>query len=287
MDKIPIRHIPSSIKKQELSGSFHIQDIEPLLTGKDMIQELHRHSFFYLLVLKKGSGTHNIDFVPYKVCDYSIFLMRPGQVHSLVIRKGGKGFLVQFTNDFYSSFEKEAGLVLRKVSIKNFCPLDASRSKRLLAILSDILEEFTAKQELYQEVIRSGMGVFFIELFRQSKDPKNVSNVSTEYQQQRLEELQELMAMHMPGHKEVSFYAEQLHLTPYQLNAITKATLGKTCSAVITDHIILEIKRQLLATSSKINQIAWDLGYEDVSYFIRFFKKHTRHSPEAFRHNFK
>jgi len=56
---------------------------------------------------------------------------------------------------------------------------------------------------------------------------------------------------------------------------------------VITDHIILEAKRQLLATTSQINQIAGGLGYEDVSYFIRFFKKHTGHSPEAFRQKFK
>ncbi|HEX8279287.1 MAG TPA: helix-turn-helix domain-containing protein [Segetibacter sp.] len=36
-----------------------------------------------------------------------------------------------------------------------------------------------------------------------------------------------------------------------------------------------------------MNQIADHLGYEDVSYFIRFFKKHTGYSPEAFRYNYR
>jgi YesN/AraC family two-component response regulator len=27
--------------------------------------------------------------------------------------------------------------------------------------------------------------------------------------------------------------------------------------------------------------------YEDVSYFIQFFKKHTGHTPEMFRQNFR
>jgi AraC family transcriptional regulator, transcriptional activator of pobA len=43
----------------------------------------------------------------------------------------------------------------------------------------------------------------------------------------------------------------------------------------------------LLATPNQIKDVADHLGYEDVSYFIRFFKKHTGHSPEAFRRNFK
>ncbi|MBK9402216.1 MAG: helix-turn-helix transcriptional regulator [Bacteroidetes bacterium] len=55
----------------------------------------------------------------------------------------------------------------------------------------------------------------------------------------------------------------------------------------INDEIILEAKRQLLAGSCQVNELAWQMGYEDVSYFIRFFKKHTGYSPEAFRKNFR
>jgi AraC-like DNA-binding protein len=95
------------------------------------------------------------------------------------------------------------------------------------------------------------------------------------------------MEAHISKLKQVSQYAEMLHLSSYQLNAITKSMLGKTCSAMIDEHIILESKRYLLATSGQVNQIAYQLGYEDVSYFIRFFKKHTGYSPEAFRKNFR
>ncbi|HEY8970126.1 MAG TPA: helix-turn-helix transcriptional regulator [Puia sp.] len=252
-----------------------------------MVQELHRHSFFYVLVLRKGRGEHSIDFVPYTVGDYSIFFMRPGQVHRLVLKKGSKGFLMGFTNDFYAPVKTESRQILRKVSNKNSCLLDAKSFKKLLSILEDIFEEFTLRQERYLEVIRASLDIFFIELLRHSRNPTGLSSGGSEYQQERLEELQELIALHIAGHKEAGYYAEQMHLTLYQLNAITKATLGKTCSQVINDYIILESRRYLLATSSQINQVAWKLGYEDVSYFIRFFRKHTGHSPEAFRRNFK
>ena len=76
-----------------------------------------------------------------------------------------------------------------------------------------------------------------------------------------------------------------MNLSPYQLNEITKSAVGKTASELINDHIILEAKRYLLATPNQIKDIADMLGYEDVSYFIRFFKKHTGHSPESFRRN--
>ena len=264
MKKIPVRH----------TGAFSIRDLATLTAGKHLVQELHRHSFFYVLVLKKGRGEHQIDFISYPVSDYSVFFMRPGQVHQLTLKNGCTGFLMEFTDTF-------------KVNNKPFYQLNADGFKRLYSILTDIFQEYSTKQERYQEVIYSSLNIFFIELLRQSRDPQPLSAGSSEYRQERLEELQALIETHISTHKQVADYAEKLNLSGYQLNAITRATLGKTCSEVITDHIILEAKRQLLATTSQINQIAWDLGYEDVSYFIRFFKKHTGHSPEAFRQKFK
>jgi YesN/AraC family two-component response regulator len=63
--------------------------------------------------------------------------------------------------------------------------------------------------------------------------------------------------------------------------------VGKTVSELINEQIILEAKRHLLATSNQIKEIADQLGYEDHSYFIRFFKQQTGLSPDAFRKNFR
>ena len=66
-----------------------------------------------------------------------------------------------------------------------------------------------------------------------------------------------------------------------------KVTVGKPASKLINDQVLLEAKRYLLATPNQVKDIADHLGYEDISYFIRFFKKHTGFSPEAFRKNFQ
>lgn len=287
MEKIPIRHINITVTEPELSDRFNIRDIATLLSGGDMVQELHRHDFFFVLALEKGMGKHVIDFTPYPISDNSIFFMRPGQVHELTLEKGSTGYLMGFNADIYSPFEKSSNQLLRKVSSKNYFRLTPGRFEKLFSVLTYIFQEHSVKQERYKEVIKANLNIFVIELLREDQHPRSVSNDSKLYTQERLEELLQLLESHITKNKQVAYYAEMMHLTPYQLNAITKTTLGKTCSQLINEYIILETKRNLLATSNQVNQIADHLGYEDVSYFIRFFKKYTGYSPEAFRHNFR
>ncbi|RYE31653.1 MAG: helix-turn-helix domain-containing protein, partial [Sphingobacteriales bacterium] len=153
--------------------------------------------------------------------------------------------------------------------------------------LKSIFKESIEKHERYKEVITANLEIFFIELLRQNDKTENVGKSKTLYSQERFEELIELLEANITTTKRVAQYADLLNLTTYQLNAICKEISGKTCSELINEHIILEAKRHLHATSNQINQIAYHLGYDDISYFIRFFKKHTGFTPESFRHNFK
>lgn len=282
---IPIRHITGPSKESDSAENFNIRKIGELLQNQPMIQESHRHDFFYMLALKMGSGHHNIDFVPYTIKDYLIFFMRPGQVHSLVLETNSKGYLIQFSNDFYAPQDHQAKQYLRSASNINYYPLNAESYQNITNLLDYIHQEYDTKQQNYEAVIKANMSILFIELIRQ----KNLCSSAKQnhYAQERLEEFLALLETHIFSHKKVSQYAELLNLSVYQLNTITKTMLDKTASELIIEQIILEAKRHLLATGNQINQIAHHMNYEDVSYFIRFFKKHTGHSPEAFRHNFR
>lgn len=283
MKEISIRQI----KEPDFSEGFSIRNIGILLSEKDLVQELHRHNFFFVLFLENGKGEHYIDFTNYPVDDYSVFFMRPGQVHQLTLKQGCKGYLIQFNRDFYIPKEEPVNFVLRKVSHKNHCPLSVEKFRKLLSQLSFIFEEYNQKQDHYKEVIKASLEILFIELVRQSSSPNEIKNNGNKYSQNQLEEFLELLQKHIVTHKQVKQYAEMMHLTAFQLNKITKETVGKSCSQLINEQIVLEAKRNLLATTNQVNQIAFDLGFEDPSYFIRFFKKHTHHSPEAFRKNSK
>lgn len=287
MAHIPVRELRSHEHELELSQSFSIRDVADLLEGKDMVQELHRHNFFFVLALEKGKGRHEIDFTPYKVDDQSIFVMRPGQVHQLTLKTGSTGYLMAFDMTFYHRKDVEMKQVLRNATNSNFCKVEKKPFGKLNSILTYIFHEYHDKKDRYQDVIKANLDIFFIEFLRQSQHRQNLSGKSIPYEMERLEKFQEHIETHVATNKQVSAYADMLNLSVYQLNAITKKLLGKTPSEIINEFIILESKRYLLATADRVNQIAYRLGYEDPSYFIRFFKKHTGYSPEAFRANLR
>ncbi len=287
MKNIPVRQIQKSRKEPDLSGNFSIRDLATILDGQDLVQDIHRHDFFYLLIVKTGKGSHEIDFKSYNVFDGSIFFMRPGQVHKISLDKESKGYLLQFENAFYYPFDNDRKKTLFRASIKNHCHLENDNFEKLYRLVQQIYNENGEKQEGFIEVIKANLGIFLIEFIRNKRSTSTTLNIENTYAQERLEELLELIGTHIYKIKQVSEYAKMLNISGYQLNSITKQTLGKTCSEIINENIILESKRNILATSNQINQIAFDLGYEDISYFIRFFKKHTGYTPEAFRQKFK
>ena len=286
MKNIPIRNInviPDSIN---LSEKFRIRTVQELQLEQKLIQDTHRHDYYFILALIKGKGKHTIDFITYEITDYSIFFMRPGQVHQLSLNKGCTGYLVQFSKDFYRPGNKTDQQLLRSASNKNFCKLDLKKSNNLFNILSYIYKEYTEKEKMYFDIIKANLSIFFVELTRYRVNQIKSENKNSKFPQERLDEFLELLENNIYKYKQVSEYADMLNLSTFQLNSMTKSNLGKTCSILIDEHIILESKRYLLATTEQIKEIAYNLGYEDVSYFIRFFKKHTGRTPEAYRTNF-
>lgn len=287
MKNIPIRKITTPLQQANLTGRFKIRAIADILNGQDLKHDLHRHDFFFILAVDQGKGRHEIDFTAYDVHDHSLFVLRPGQVHELTLSAGATGFLAEFDAAFYYPQDKLAQQRLIKASAKNVCVVEAGRFNKMFRLLTGIFQEASQKEEGYIEVIKANLDILFIEFTRQTTSPGAGMKPVSSYSQERFEEFMQKVSSSVNTHKQVSQYADLLNLTAYQLNAITKKVVGKTVSEIINEQIILEAKRYLLATPNQVKEIADHLGYEDISYFIRFFKKQTGHSPEAFRKNFQ
>ncbi len=66
------------------------------------------------------------------------------------------------------------------------------------------------------------------------------------------------------------------------MNRIVQTILNKTTQDLISERIILESKRMLIGSKFTLSNIALELGYDDYSYFTRFFKKKTFETPSEF-----
>ena len=200
-----------------------------------MVQELHRHDFYYILIVRNGSGTHEIDFTNYEIKDHTVFMMRPGQVHNLSLNKNSTGYLIQFKTDFLYSHNSAFQNHLTKLIQYNLYNLEFDGFVKIEGILLEALKEYTEKAKGYQEVLKANLSIFLIELLRQRQDKVMPPAATTPYAQEKLEQFLELVETNSATHKQVSQYTDILHLSSYQLNAITKTLLNKTPSEIINE----------------------------------------------------
>lgn len=285
MKNIPIRSIQPVVHHAEGGEGFKIRSIAEVLAGKDMDQDLHRHDFYFILVVTKGAGIHEVDFVKHAVTGHRIFILRPGQVHGLHLKAGSEGYLLEFDKGFRFLSSAPGNELLRKAAMRNVCNVDEAGIRELCEPLQAMLEEYRGKKEGFETVMKANLEIFLIRYLRCRQHDQQASGTANPFRQEKLQEFLDLLEANIRTTKKVSAYAGMMHLSAFQLNAITKSMVGKTATRLIDDQVLLEAKRYLLATSGQVSQVAFELGYEDVSYFIRFFKKHTGQTPEAFRKN--
>ena len=65
--------------------------------------------------------------------------------------------------------------------------------------------------------------------------------------------------------------------------ACGSSTTGKTTTEIISGRVLQEAKILLKQTDWNISEIAWSLGFEQLSNFSNFFRKHTAQAPHSFR----
>lgn len=81
----------------------------------------------------------------------------------------------------------------------------------------------------------------------------------------------------------VSFYAEQLNITPQYLSLIIKDLTGHTPSQFIFERLYCEARALLDSPDLSIKEISEQLYFSDQSAFGKFFKKRSGISPVDFR----
>lgn len=97
------------------------------------------------------------------------------------------------------------------------------------------------------------------------------------------DEFLELVETHSLTHREVTFYADKLCITPKYLSKMVLQASGRSAKSWIFTRIMLEAKVLLLDRSRSIQEISEMLGFPNQSSFGSFFRKMKGMSPTAYR----
>lgn len=83
--------------------------------------------------------------------------------------------------------------------------------------------------------------------------------------------------------RSASDFAGQLNVHVNHLNRAVKETTQKTTTQLIAERVLQESKIMLRYSAWNVSEIAYALGFTEVTHFNNFFKKHTGQSPLKFR----
>lgn len=83
--------------------------------------------------------------------------------------------------------------------------------------------------------------------------------------------------------RDVNYYAEKMNISSKYLTNIVSLVTGHTPKTIIDQYVILQLKMHLKRTTQSIKEMAWEFHFADVSFFCRYFKKHTGLTPQQIR----
>lgn len=98
-------------------------------------------------------------------------------------------------------------------------------------------------------------------------------------------ELLRMAIQHYRTERNVSFYADKLHLSPQHLSTTVKKVTGKTLTEIISTLVIHDAQAKLRSSELTIQEIAYSLNFPDISFFGKYFKRYTGMSPKQYRKN--
>lgn len=280
------KHLPvfelNAFSRKATWSEFYIENVRDHVKEHAFVGKPHKHDFYLILFVEKGSGIHTIDFVQYSIKPKSIFLMTPGQVHSWTLSADIQGWVIFFTREFYEMHLSQNSL-LEFPFYHSLISTPLIRPTKIDAFkfaVSQLYDQYKRADTPNSRILRAYLEIFLLEAARHHDDTRHITTHSQIY---KIRKLEQLIDENFRKLKQPADYGELMNLAPAYLNSICKHTLGKTLSELIQERLMLEAKRMFAYSDMNVSEVADVLNFNDASYFVRWFRKQTGNTPEEFR----
>ncbi|MBF4515763.1 helix-turn-helix transcriptional regulator [Flavobacterium sp. ANB] len=145
-----------------------------------------------------------------------------------------------------------------------------------------LLTEMDAKDNLQIDMLQSMLKRILILCARSLMSTTDYIKLENN-QADIIREFNYLVESHFAKHHDVAFYASKLNKSPKTLSNLFAVVSERPPLSIIHDRIMIHARKQIRYTQLSIKEIAYDLGYEDLQSFSRFFKNKEGISPAQFR----
>lgn len=274
----------TEIEDSNLSQWYYMSHLSEACASMDS----HRTSAYAICLLSKGEIQLESDLFVQKAKAPAIFTIAPSAIRKFTELQTHYDAKIFFFRkevflegqadinylDKFEFFEKTGQQVVA---------LDSSQYQKFKTYFDLIHEKTVDIAPHTSEIIRSLIYIVLNEIddVHQKQNPELSSDAGKG--SHILSQFKALLADHFIEERQVSFYADKMHLTPKYFSTVIKEVSGKTAGAWINEMLLLESKVRLQNKAQSIAQIAYDLDFSDPSHFGKFFKKHMGVSPLEYR----
>ncbi len=268
----------------EKSKHFWISSLDGLLFKYPFLENPHIHNFYALFFIEDAQGEISIDQEKIVLNDAKVIISKPRCINSIDINSRAKGKIVFFDEEFFSLRYNNNNLyqfTFLNREGKSSVRITEQQSERLMLFLNLLQDEFLLQKSETKKVLRSYLNILLFELERMFGTTSVSKNQNPK--QDKIQQFEKLIDKYFIEKKLPSSYADLLNVSPNYLNKICKEVTGNTAGDLIRKRVVIEAQRLIHYTHYSINEIADKLGFENVSYFVTFFKKQTNITPEQYR----
>ena len=246
----------------------------------------HYHPEYELTLILKGSGRRLVGDSHENFKSGDLVLIGPGLPHtwvSDVSQKGGvAAVVVQFSVNFIERFSE----------LTEFSAINKLLSRAVHGITFKGKKSAAVFQELklLPDKIDVEKITNLLHILNELSKLKSLSLASSFYQplkgkenENRINKVCQYVQKHATEKLSIHKAAALIHLSPGAFCKFFKRISGKTFSDYVNDIRIANVCNQLIATDKQVAEIAYDNGFETLTYFNRVFLKKKGVHPRKYR----
>lgn len=261
-----------------------------LTTLSSFAKEQQMAHYGAIIICRSGKANIQVNFDDWQLFEGAVITIFPNDVIRLMPDETEEPFLVEMLQ-YDAAMLREASLQLEHTVYEQ---LRQDRCRQDSPIVTDIINNMFRLLHVYfdqvgctciSQLVLLQLKAFFIGFHEYlQRNPRTTkSNGESPRMREMFNRFMMLVERDYKLSRDVAYYASQMNITPKYLTLIVRQMTHENPKHIIDHYTILQLKLQLTASRQSVKEIAWEYHFNDVSFFCRYFKRHTGLTPMEIR----